>query len=64
MQSKTSAVTLPHFKAELLVAQQGPLLIQLREQQTRLFEARRLQKPIVRSIRGYLLRIAIPELTT
>ena len=23
MQSKTSAVTLPHFKAELLVAQQG-----------------------------------------
>ena len=27
LQSKTSVVTLPHFQAELLVAQQGPLLI-------------------------------------
>ena len=27
LQLKTSIVTLPHFQAELLVAQQGPLLI-------------------------------------
>ena len=29
--SKTAAITLPHFQAELLVAKQGPLLIQLRK---------------------------------
>ena len=39
---KTAAVTFPHFQAELLVAKQCPLLIQLRKQPTCLFQARGL----------------------
>ena len=60
--SKTTAVTFPHFKAELLVAKQGPLLIQLRKQQTGLVQARGLQEPVIRTRRGHLLWIPIPEL--
>ena len=63
-QSKTAAVTLSHFQAEPLVANQGPLLIQLRKQQTGLLDARGLQEPIIRMIRGYLIRIANPWLAT
>ena len=37
--SKTAAITFPHLQAKLLVAKQGPLLIQLRKQQTCLFQA-------------------------
>ena len=36
----------------------------MREQQTGLFDARGLQKLIVRPISGHLLGMAIPELTT
>ena len=63
-QSETTSVTLPHFQAELLVAKQGPLFIQLRKQQTGLFQARGLEKPVIRALWSHLPRLAIPGLTT
>ena len=48
----------------MLVAKQGPLFIQLRKQQTGLFQARGLHKPIIRVLRSHILKLAVSGLTT
>ena len=47
-----------------MITKQGPLFIQLRKQQPGLFQARRLQEPVIRAIRGHLLRLAFLQLSS
>ena len=59
-----STVSLPHFQAELLVAEQGPLHIQFGKQQTCFFHVRGLQAPITTTTWGHFLSTAFPDLST